>query len=94
MASPLPPRAAPSYTLIRRIYCEDTGSGVIQSSMDVMVTSYVSCAEAHKVLRDLEQQKDNCRFPKEDLSVVDTTARESSRKAKEWIATPSCPLPS
>ncbi len=94
IASPSSPRASPSYTLIRRIYCEDVRSGVIQSSMDLMVTSYVSCAEAHKVLLDLEQQRDNCRFPNEDPSFVDTTARESPHKAKEWVETASCKIPS
>ena len=67
---------------------------MIQSSIDVIVTSYVSCAEAHKVLLDLEQQKDNCRFPTEDTSVVDHTARESPHKAKEWVGTASCNSPS
>jgi hypothetical protein len=89
-----PARSAVSYTLIRRIYCEDIGSGVIQSSVDLITTSYRSCEEAKDVLLKLEQQKDNCRFPKDDPSFVDNTARESPHKAKEWVETESCKVPS
>ena len=94
LGSPSPARPAKSYMLIRRIYCEDIRSGVIQSSIDLTVTSYVSCAEAHKVLLELEHQRDNCRFPKDDSSFVDHTARESPHKAKEWVGTASCNSPS
>jgi hypothetical protein len=94
MASASPGRSAQSYTLIRRIYCEDIGSGVIRSTIDLMVTSYRSCEEAKNVLLDLEQHKDHCRFPKDDPSFVDDTARESPYKAKAWVGTASCNLPS
>jgi hypothetical protein len=93
-ADSLPARSAVSYTLIRRIYCEDIGSGVIQSSVDLITTSYRSCEEAKNVLLKLEKQKDNCRFPKDDPSFVDNTARESPHKAKEWVETESCKVPS
>jgi hypothetical protein len=93
-ANPPPARSAIGYTLIRRIYCEDIGSGVIQSSIDLIVTSYLSCEEAKDFALQLEQQKDNCRFPRDDPSFVDNTARESLHKAKEWVGTASCKIPS
>jgi len=89
-----PARSVIGYTLIRRIYCEDTGSGVIQSSIDLIATSYLSCAEAQNELLKLERQKDNCRFPKDDPNFVDNTARESPHKVKEWVETASCKNPS
>jgi len=89
-----PARSAIGYTLIRRIYCEDIGSGAIQSSIDLIATSYRSCAEAQNELLKLERQKDNCRFPKDDPGFVDNTARESPHKAKEWVETASCKNPS
>jgi len=93
-ANPSPTRSAIGYTLIRRIYCEDTGTGVIQSRIDLVVTSPFSCEEAKNLLLKLEQQKDNCRFPKDDPGFVDNTARESPQKAKEWVETASCKIPS
>jgi len=92
-ANASPARSAIGYTLIRRIYCEDIGSGVIQSSIDLITTSYLSCEEAKNVLLQLERQRDNCRFPKDDPSFVDNTARESPHKAKEWVGTASCNSP-
>jgi len=94
MASPSPARSAIGYTLIRRIYCEDIGSGAIQSTIDLIATSYLSCAEAQNELLKLERQKDNCRFPKDDPNFVDNTARESPHKVKEWVETASCKNPS
>jgi uncharacterized protein YgiM (DUF1202 family) len=94
---PVEPHTASSaegYTLIRRIYCEDTESGVMQGSMDLRFTSYLSCEEAKNALLVWEQQKDYCRYPKPDPTVVDATRRESQHKAKEWISTPSCHMPS
>jgi hypothetical protein len=80
--SPIP--SSESYTLIRRIYCEDMGSGVIQGSKDLLFTSYLSCEEAKNALLIWEQQKGNCNF-------IDN-ARESKQKANEWIETPSCKI--
>jgi len=90
--APLPP--SEGYTLIRRIYCEDTENGTIQGKTELKVTSPLSCEEARDLLLVWERQKDHCRFPKEDTNFVDPTARESQRKAKEWIGTPSCRIPS
>jgi hypothetical protein len=80
--SPIP--SSESYTLIRRIYCEDMGSGVIQGSKDLLFTSYLSCEEAKNALLIWEQQKGNCNF-------IDN-AKESKQKANEWIETPSCKI--
>jgi len=93
-ANASPARSAIGYTLIRRIYCEDIGSGVVQSSIDLIATSYRSCEEAKNVLLKLERQKDNCRYPKDDPGFVDNTAKESPHKAKEWVETASCQTPS
>jgi uncharacterized protein YraI len=93
-ANASPARSAIGYTLIRRIYCEDIGSGAIQSSIDLIATSYRSCAEAQNELLKLERQKDNCRYPKDDPGFVDNTARESPHKVKEWVETASCKNPS
>jgi hypothetical protein len=94
MGSPSPAHPGKGYRLIRRIYCEDIGRGMIQSSIDLIATSYLSCEEAKNVLLQLERQRDNCRFPKDDPSFVDNTARESPHKAKEWVGTASCNSPS
>jgi hypothetical protein len=48
--------------------------------------SPLSCEEAKQMLLVWEQQKDHCHF-------VNTALRESHHKAKEWIGTPSCPMP-
>jgi hypothetical protein len=66
----------------------------MQSSIDLIATSYRSCAEAQNELLKLERQKDNCRFPKDDNSFEDSAARESPQKAKEWVETASCKNPS
>jgi uncharacterized caspase-like protein len=89
-----PGLASEGYTLIRRIYCEDIGSGIITSSIDLIVTSFLSCDEAKKALLVMEQEKDNCRFPKGDKNFVDDKARESRNKTKEWIGTQSCKIQS
>jgi hypothetical protein len=81
-----PPPSAQGYTLMRRIYCEDLASGILQGSTDLKVMSPLSCEEAKDMLLVWEQQKDHCSF-------VNTTVRESQHKAKEWIGTPSCPMP-
>ena len=86
MDRPSSPPSSEGYTLIRRIYCEDTESGVIQGSKDLIFTSYLSCEEAKTSLLVLEQQKGNCTF-------IDK-ARESRQKANVWIGTPSCKIPS
>jgi hypothetical protein len=86
MDHPSPPPSAEGYTLIRRIYCEDMESGVVQGSKDLIYTSYSSCEEAKNALLVLEQQKGNCNFI--------NNARESKQKAHEWIGTPSCKMPS
>ena len=91
---PSPPPSAEGYTLIRRIYCEDTQSGAIQGRTELKVTSPLSCEEAKDLLLVWERQKDHCRFPKNDTNFVDHTARESQRKVKEWVGTPSCQIPS
>jgi hypothetical protein len=78
--------SAQGYTLIRRIYCEDVGSGVIQGNRDLIFTSYDSCEEAKNTLLVWEQQKGHCNH-------IDN-ARESKQKAHEWIGTPSCKIPS
>jgi Caspase domain/Bacterial SH3 domain len=83
-SSPIP--SSDGYTLIRRIYCEDTESGVIKGSKDLIFTSYLSCEEAKSSLLVLEQQKGNCSF-------IDKGG-ESRQKANEWIGTPSCQRPS
>jgi general secretion pathway protein A len=83
---PAPPPSAQGYTLMRRIYCEDLKSGVPQGSTDLRVMSPLSCEEAKQMLLVWEQQKDHCHF-------VNTALRESHHKAKEWIGTPSCPMP-
>jgi hypothetical protein len=83
---PSPPPASEGYTLIRRIYCENRASGVIQGNKDLIFTSYLSCEEAKNALLVLEQQKGNCNF-------IDN-ARESTKKANEWIGTPKCQMPS
>src|SRR5262249_46497550 len=57
-----PPASAQGYTLIRRMYCEDLASGVLQGSMDLKVMSPLSCEEAKKLLLVWEQQKDHCHF--------------------------------
>ena len=93
-ATPSPTRSVIGYTLVRRIYCEDIGTGVIQSSVDLIVTSPLSCEQAKHALLKLEREKDNCRFPKDDPGFVDNTARESPKKAKEWDETASCKIPS
>ena len=83
------PSSAPSsegYTLIRRIYCEDKDSGVIQGNKDLIFTSYLSCEEAKNALLVWEQQKGNCNFI--------GNARESQQKANEWIGTPNCRMSS
>jgi Caspase domain len=83
---PSPPPSSEGYTLIRRIYCEDTESGVLKGSKDLIYTSYISCEEAKSTLLVLEQQKGNCNFL--------GNARESKQKANAWIGTPSCKIPS
>jgi len=52
----------------------------MQSSIDLIATSYLSCEEAKNVLLKLERQKDNCRYPKDDPGFVDNTAKESPHK--------------
>jgi len=94
MNQPSLPPSSEGYWLIRRIYCEDRESGVIQGTMDLRVMSPLSCEEAKNLLLLWEQQKDHCRFPKEDKTFVVPTVRESQRKAKEWIGTSSCHSPS
>jgi Caspase domain len=94
MDRPSPPPSAEGYTLIRRIYCENTENGAIQGRTDLKFTSPISCEEAKNSLLAWERQRDYCRFPKDDSNFVDPTARESQRKAKEWIGTPSCQIPS
>jgi len=94
MNSPSPAPSFEGYTLIRRIYCENTENGAIQGKTELKFTSPLSCEEAKNSLLVWERQKDHCRFPKEGRNFVDPTARESQRKAKEWIGTPSCPIPS
>jgi hypothetical protein len=59
MDRPSPTPSSEGYTLIRRIYCEDTESGVLKGSKDLIYTSYVSCEEAKNALLVLEQQKGN-----------------------------------
>jgi hypothetical protein len=86
MDSPSPTPSSEGYTLIRRIYCEDTENGMLKGSKDLIFTSYFSCEEAKNSLLVLEQQKGNCNF-------LDKT-RESRQKANEWIRTPSCKIPS
>jgi hypothetical protein len=86
MDRPSSPPSSEGYTLIRRIYCEDTESGVIEGSKDLIFTSYLSCEEAKSSLLVLEQQKSNCNFIKK--------TRESRQKANVWIGTPSCKIPS
>jgi hypothetical protein len=93
-ASLSPAPSAEGYTLIRRIYCEDTETGAIQGRTELKFTSPQSCEEAKNALLVWERQRDHCRFPKSDTNFVDPTARESQRKAKEWIGTPSCRIPS
>lgn len=94
MNSPSPTPSFEGYTLIRRIYCENTENGTIQGRTELKVTSPLSCEEAKNFLLVWEREKDHCRFPKEDRNFVDPTARESQSKAKEWIGTPSCRIPS
>jgi hypothetical protein len=94
MESPSPAPSAEGYTLIRRIYCEDTETGAIQGRTELKFTSPLSCEEAKNSLLVWERQRDHCRFPKNDTNFVDPTARESQRKAKEWIGTPSCQMSS
>jgi hypothetical protein len=86
MDRPSPPPASEGYTLIRRIYCEDSESGVIQGSKDLIFTSYLSCEEAKNALLAWEQQHGTCNFL--------ANARESKHKANEWIGTPRCKTPS
>jgi general secretion pathway protein A len=86
LAPPSPPPPPEGYTLMRRIYCDNLASGVLQGSTDLKVMSPLSCEEAKNILLVWEQQKDHCH-------VVDTTLRESHHKAKAWIGTPSCPMP-
>jgi len=86
MDRPSSPPSSEGYTLIRRIYCEDTESGVVKGSKDLIFTSFLSCEEAKKTLLVLEQQKGNCSF-------IDK-GRESRQKANIWIGTPSCKIPS
>jgi hypothetical protein len=85
-APPAPPPSPQGYTLIRRIYCEDQARGIPYGSTDLRVLSPLSCEEAQHILLVWEQQKDHCQ-------VVYPAARESPNKAKEWIGTPSCPMP-
>jgi uncharacterized protein YgiM (DUF1202 family) len=80
------PPSSEGYTLIRRIYCEDTESGVVKGSKDLIFTSYLSCEEAKTSLLVLEQQKGSCSFMDK--------GRESRQKANVWIGTPSCKIPS
>ena len=94
MDRPSPAPSSESYTLIRRIYCENTENGAIQGKMELKFTSPLSCEEAKNSLLAWERQRDHCRFPKDDHNFVDPTARESQRKAKEWVGTPSCQIPS
>jgi hypothetical protein len=94
MASPSPAPSVGGYTLIRRIYCENTETGAIQGRTELKFTSPLSCEEAKNALLVWERQRDYCRFPKSDSNFTDPTARESQRKAKEWIGTPSCKVPS
>ena len=91
---PAPPPSAQGYTLIRRIYCEDLESRGLQGSTDLQVMSPLSCEEAKNVLLVWEQQRDHCRSPKEDKNFVVPTVRESPHKAREWIGTLSCHIPS
>ena len=88
--SKAPGLSSAGYTLIRRIYCEDVSTGVITSSIDLIVTSFLSCAEAKNTLVVMEQEKDNCRFPKSDTTFVDERAKESRKRAREWVGTHSC----
>jgi hypothetical protein len=94
MDRPSPTPSSEGYALIRRIYCENIESGLIQGSIDLKVVAPLSCEEAKNLLLAWELQKDHCRFPKGDNNFVDPTARESQRKAKEWIGTPSCQISS
>jgi hypothetical protein len=94
MASLSPAPSAAGYTLIRRIYCEDPETGAVQGRTELKFTSPQSCEEAKNALLAWERQRDHCRFPKSDSDFVDPTARESQHKAKEWIGTPSCRIPS
>jgi hypothetical protein len=94
MASLSPAPSAAGYTLIRRIYCEDPETGAVQGRTELKFTSPQSCEEAKNALLAWERQRDHCRFPKTDSDFVDPTARESQHKAKEWIGTPSCRIPS
>jgi hypothetical protein len=62
--------------------------------VDLQTMSPLSCAEAQQVLLIWEQQKDHCRFPQADPTVVVPTVRASPRQANAWIGTTSCPRPS
>ena len=86
----LPGLSAEGYTVIRRIYCEDTETGLVRGNMNLTITSHISCEEAKRALLVLEKEKDNCRFPKNDKNFVDNTMRESKKMEKEWIGTVSC----
>jgi hypothetical protein len=86
LAPPSSPPPPEGYTLRRRIYCDNLASGVLQGSTDLQVMSPLSCEEAKNILLVWEQQQDHCRG-------VDTTLRESQRKAKAWLGTPICPMP-
>ena len=64
---PSPPPSAEGYTLIRRIYCEDTQSGAIQGRTELKVTSPLSCEEAKDLLLVWERQKTTAAFLKMTL---------------------------
>jgi hypothetical protein len=89
---PAPSPSPAGYTVTRRIYCEEIESGRFRGSTDLTTTSPLSCEEAKQLLLEIEQERDNCRFHKDDPQFVDKTLRESRNIEKKWIGTTSCKL--